>query len=159
MIMQPPPIKDPLFGTPESIISSVPWIMWLSRLGGTRINAYRLTWDMATASGAVVITDIGFMPSVCILIAYGGTGTGGRYMGASWGISIGNVIVSCVYSVTAEQPGQWAGNGTRLGRLLQAAGASVYCDINSFQPDGAEVYFTKDGLPVGTSVWTFIFFA
>jgi hypothetical protein len=158
MILQPPPIPDSLFGTPESIIKSVPWILWLNELGGTRINAHTQVWDMALASGPITIAGVGFMPAVCIVIAYGGTGGAGNFIGASWGITVGNAIVACVYSVTATNAGQWNGAAGTLGRLLQAAGAFVDCNLTTFQPDGAEIYFTKVGLPVGSSTWNFIFF-
>jgi hypothetical protein len=105
------------------------------------------TFDLATATGDVSYTGVGFVPRVVLFM--GSLAANGNV--ASWGIGKSSSIGYSVYSRTGASAGTYgfSSSGICITGFV-SAGNSNSSMIKTMDSDGFTLTWTKTGAPTGT---------
>lgn len=100
--------------------------------------------NMATRSGAVAVSGVGFQPSAVIIYCCDRSANS-----ASWGFATSATSMSCMYQ---DYISDIHTSATEILHLDQDVGKSQGAVLTSYGVDGATFTWTKTGLPVGSDM-------
>ncbi len=159
-MIYPPPTNSGIFNSPDSIVMSPAWMLWLNTVGGFKPEFYSdiITVDLSIGGTTHTISKIPFKPSAFLCVA----AISGGNPALSIGVASYNEVIGsgqwCVYNNHNAVANQWNTSPSHIGIMVMGAGNLGYWYNAVFGPDFITFTYDKVGVPTGIGTLNLLVF-